>query len=779
MAHKSESDLIARYHGIARYFAEHRQVALILLIGVFLWGWYGYQQMPKRKDPEIPMRVAVATTKWPGASARQVEQLVTRPIEQMIAQNAYIRPPSASNFGIRSISLPGLSLVYVQLTDTVEDPKKQFSDIQLKLNSLNGSLPQGAGPIQFNSDFGDTAALMLTIASPPASPVEIALRAQSIRAAIERVRASERRNAPQHRVSIVYAFPQSVSSDYVRGSFETLVHVAVQRGTLADPHFFRGGGFVGVDVSSRLSDDELRAAANRLVQQKLHRSELHPDAWPPVFIRDPQQIKARLAAVAGDKYSYDQLDDFTDLIARTIQQAPEVAKVDRRGVLPEKIYLDYSQERLAQYGFKPADLKNILGARNITLPGGALEVGPQNTIIDPSGQFKDPKQIGNVIIGTASSADHIAVYLRDLVDISSGYQSPATYLNFLTWKDKQGEWHRSRAITLAVQMKSGQQIQDFGKSVDARLAGVRPYLPDDLVIARTSDQPLQVKENIGLFMEALYEAIGLVVLVSLIGFWEWRSAVLMAISIPITLAMTFGLMYMLGIDIQQVSVATLIIALGLLVDDPVVAGDAIKRALAEGHPSTIASWLGPTKLAVAIFYSTVTNIVAYLPFLLLTGSTGEFLYSLPIVMTCALVASRLISMTFIPSLGFYLLKPVPEKSIEERRRSGFMGLYARTAKYSIEHRWKFFVGSLAFLALGVFFFAQLKLAFFPQDVQYFLPPTRPRSKWNRLSVSRRPNSGGNIPEKTESLPMCSNTSHLLWVVVALASGFLHRRNLSS
>ena len=98
---------------------------------------------------------------------------------------------------------------------------------------------------------------------------------------------------------------------------------------------------------------------------------------------------------------------------------------------------------------------------------------------------------------------------------------------------------------------------------------VKQYLPEDLIIARTSDQPLQVEENLSLFMDALYEAIVLVVLVSWLGFWEWRSALLMAISIPITLAMTFGVLYLLGIDIQQVSVATLIIALGLLVDDPV------------------------------------------------------------------------------------------------------------------------------------------------------------------------------------------------------------------
>jgi multidrug efflux pump subunit AcrB len=211
------------------------------------------------------------------------------------------------------------------------------------------------------------------------------------------------------------------------------------------------------------------------------------------------------------------------------------------------------------------------------------------------------------------------------------------------------------------------------------------------------------------------------VLVSWLGFWEWRSALLMAICMPITLAMTFGAMYLLGLDLQQVSVATLIIALGLLVDDPVLAGDAIKRTLAEGHPNVVAAWLGPTKLATAIMYATITNIVAYLPFLMVTGSTGDFLHSLPIVMTCALVASRIVSMTFLPFLAYYLLRreKKPEKSLEEMRSAGFYGWYTRVARYSIEHRWKFFIGSLAFLVLGFFVFTRLNTAFFPEDVQYW------------------------------------------------------------
>ena len=210
--HKSDAEIIATTHNVARFFTEHRQVAMILLLATFLWGWYGYQHMPKRKDPDIPVRVAAAQCQWPGATAEQVEQLVTRPMEQAAAQNSTIRPSSPSNFGIRSLSFPGLSVVYIQLDDSVKDKQKQFSDINLKLNQLNNQLPRGAGPIQFNSNFGDTAALMLTVASPMVTPTEVALRAIAIRKAIEETRAHLAKNAPQPRVSVIYAFPLSVAA---------------------------------------------------------------------------------------------------------------------------------------------------------------------------------------------------------------------------------------------------------------------------------------------------------------------------------------------------------------------------------------------------------------------------------------------------------------------------------------------------------------------------------------------------------------------------------------
>lgn len=714
----------------ARFFVETRHVSWVLLIGTCLWGIYGYLSMPQRKDPDIPVRVAVALTPWPGSSAEKIENLVTKKVESKMAENAMVTE-------IKSISRTSLSVVYVELDERITETGKEFDDIKLKLDSIN-DLPDGAGPINFIKDFGDTAALMLTVASPKASDVEIALRSRAVQNAIEETRAGAPAPDDAPRFTFVVNFPQSINPTLARRGLDQFARYTREAGYAGDIRLLEGAGFVGLDGSSAASDEELQGYMRQFLEEHTQASELDPDVWEPIVIRDPRETEAKMASAAGDKYSYREMDDFTNAIEKTIKTVPIVSKVTRSGILNEKVYLEYSQERLASYGAPGASLRDILGARNITAPGGQLEAEGKNLTIDPSGEFKSEREIGDVVVTT--SAGGAPVYLRDLATTVRSYDSPARYLNFFSWKDGQGNWHRTRAITLSIQMRAGEKIGEFGEAVDAALADLKTRLPEDLVMARTSDQPLQVSENVRLFMNSLYEAIGLVVIVSLIGFWEWRSALLMAFSIPLTLAMTFGMMSVLGIDLQQVSIATLIIALGLLVDDPVVAGDAIKRDLAAGSPRLVAAWLGPTKLATAILYATITNIVAYLPFLLLSGDTGKFLYSLPVVLACSLVSSRIVSMTFIPLLGYYLLRPKAETPIEERRERGFAARYYRIGRWAIEHRWRVLAGSAAFLALGALLFSQLKQQFFPKDLSYlsyvdvWLPEDAPLSETDRAAA---------------------------------------------
>src|SRR6266849_8965922 len=232
MAYKSDKDRIEKTHNLPRFFVAHPQVSWVLLVGVLIWGWFGYESMPQRKDPNIPVRVAVASCSWPGATAQQVEQLITRPIEDTVAQNKWIHAGTSADFGVRSISLPGYAYVYIQLVDNVDDLKRQFSDINLKLDALNGQLPQGAGPISFQSDFGDTAALMLTIASPKADHVEINIRAQAIQSAIQAVRAQRQYAAYDVPLAIVYSFPRSIAPETMLDAVQLFEQQAEQEGIL-------------------------------------------------------------------------------------------------------------------------------------------------------------------------------------------------------------------------------------------------------------------------------------------------------------------------------------------------------------------------------------------------------------------------------------------------------------------------------------------------------------------------------------------------------------------
>jgi multidrug efflux pump subunit AcrB len=730
MAHKTDQELIAETHDAARFCVENRQIAWVLLIATILWGIYGYRSMPQRKDPDIPVRQALAIVPWPGADAVKVEQLVTRRIEEAVAQNAQVNK-------IESVSRANVSNVYMSLDEYGNaDTDKAFDDINQKLQNVF-DLPQGAGPIQFVKDFGDTAALMLTIASPQVSAQEVAVRAQIVRQALAQARQASRAPNSPEQFSIVIVYPPTVSTTLVAKPFRMLASYFTAQGIARRLHVLASPGFVAMDGLSSRTDAQLLEAARHYLQDTLRLTSLHPDAWSPVVIRDLDTTQAQLAAVAGDKYTYRELDDFTDRVEKAVKTVEEVSKVSRAGVLSENVFLYYSQERLAAYGLQPSQLNSILSTRNITTPGGQLDIQRRTLSLDPSGEFKSQNDLNNVSIAAAPNG--APVYLRDLVDIARSYHDPATYLNYYYTREKDGQWRRARAITLAIQMRPGKKISDFSKGVDVALDSIRKELPSDLIFARTSDQPLQVEENVHLFMDSLLEAIILVIVVAWIGFWEWRSALLMALCIPITLAMTFGFMSLLGVDIQQVSVASLIIALGLLVDDPVVAGDAVKRELAAGQTPLNAAWLGPAKLATAILFATITNIVAYLPFLLLKGDTGRFIYSLPVVLTCSLVSSRIMSMTFLPLLAYYILRPVHEEPLEARKHRGFPAFYYRIGKWCIEHRRIAFPASVLFLVLGGVTFLHLKQAFFPTDLQYlstvdiFLPEDTPLRTTDRTA----------------------------------------------
>jgi multidrug efflux pump subunit AcrB len=690
------SETKAPRRNIAQYFVESRQVAWVLLVVTLVVGIFAYTRMPKRKDPFLKVRAAVAVCPWPGASPEKVEQMLTRKVEEAMAQNPDVEK-------IESSSRTGVSIVTVTLRDEVATDQiaKVFDDIDLKLRSLK-DLPAGASPIDFQKDFGDTAALMLTVASPKVRQIELSLRATAIRKALT----AERSSMPGDRYALVLSFPGSLNAEPLRRTGTLFTRFALASGAVHQARLVEGPAFIAVDGYVDGGAEVWPALLARFLKEE-QSARFHPDIWRPMVVGHLDALDKELEASAGEAYSARELDDVTQTIATRLRAVPTVAKVTRSGVLGERIYLDYSQERFAALEVGQQTLRDAITARNVSTPSGAVEADGRSVTIQSSGEYATERDVGDTLITT--TANGAPVYVRDVVDVIRDYEPPL-YQNYYTGRDASGQWIRTRAVTLAIQMKSGEQIARFSDDVDASLATIRQTLPEDLIFARTSDQPKQVEEKVGLFMRTLYEAIAIIILVALVGFGEWRSALLLGLAIPLTLAMTFLFMWILRIDLQQISIAALILALGLLVDDPVVAGDAIKHELDTGQPRIVAAWLGPTKLGRAILYATITNIVAYLPFLLLTGDVGNFMYSLPIVLACSLVASRIVSMTFIPLLGYTLLRPRKKKAT-----SRFMTHYQHLVVWSLEHRKLVLLLSTVVLFAGGFAARGLKSSFFPKD----------------------------------------------------------------
>ena len=693
-------------HNTARFFVENPHIAWMLLAAVMLWGVFGYLEMPQRKDPDIPIRVAAVTCSWPGMPADKIEDLITRKLEDKIAENNRVNR-------IESTTRTGLAVVIIKLDDDVRNVSDVFDDINLKLMAVKG-LPAGASPINFIKDFGDTATLMLTVASPPEDALAVSLRARQAEAGIRELRSGKTGG----RVSLVMVYPESIPEKIIRRKVNLFSTYLANRNLAEDCHSRIMAGMAILDMQTGLTDARIETAIDRFIEKSQKASEFNPDVWRPALVREPSGTVDALSRVAGSKFSYRNLEAWTDEIMRTFQALPEVSRVNRWGVLGEAVYLEFSQERLAAYGMGPSRFRDVLAARNIRQSGGIMESGGKSILVDPSGEITHAADLGNVAMGSAPNGS--IAYLRDMVDIEPGYEMPPLKRNFLMERDGKGQWRRMPAITLAVTMKNGEHIARFSREVDSTLANMKKRLPADLVIERTSDQPGQVAEKVNLFMDSLYEAVLLVILVAFIGFREWRSALLMALSIPLTLAMTFGMMQVLGIDIQQISLSSLILSLGLLVDDPVVANDAIKLELRSGKPPDVAAWVGPTRLAKPIVYATLTNIVAYLPYLMLRGDKRWFLFSMPVVIACSLIASRIVSMTFIPLIARYLLRPGRNvgRSMEELRSRGFAGFYYRLGLRLIDNRWKVLAASLVIVMLAFVLKSQLKDQFFPYDLSH-------------------------------------------------------------
>ena len=351
-----------------------------------------------------------------------------------------------------------------------------------------------------------------------------------------------------------------------------------------------------------------------------------------------------IITIAGDGFSYAELKEVADEVRDELLRIDEVAKVDIYGAQEERIFVDYDSARLAELGLSPLQLRQILEGANIIIPGGDVSTGVERIVLEPTGNFESIEDLRQTVV-TLPGRQAI-VYLGDLADIYRGYIDPPS-----------NTMHTSgqAALGLAISMREGGNIVTLGDGVSrelARLQGVYPLGVDFDVVAF---QPDVVDRKVDEFVVNLLQAV-VIVLVVMLAFLGIRTGLVVSSLVPMAMIMAILVMSALGIGLDQMSLASLIIALGMLVDNAIVMSESIMVEISEGKRPVQAAIDSARELRFPLLISSLTTSAAFLPIYLSESSTGEYTAPLFKVVTITLLSSWLLAITMTPLLCVWFLK---------------------------------------------------------------------------------------------------------------------------
>ncbi len=420
------------------------------------------------------------------------------------------------------------------------------------------------------------------------------------------------------------------------------------------------------------------------------------------------------------KYTMREMDDMLKELEDVIQEIPMVGKISKHGIQKEVIYVEADAQDWGQLAISAKNLIALIQKHNSIAPGGNISSSDLNYTIKPSGEFLHHEHIKSVVIG---SKDGAPIHLGDLnLHVDRRYAEPKDqYCRFvspgLTLESKKCD-----CLILSFAMRSGYNVVELGKVVRSRLQEISHTLfPPDIRIEVVNDIPSQVSSSIYNFLNNLWQAIVLVIGVALVIIGV-RVSIIMATAIPLSIITAIACMSLFDVVLEQCSIASLIIALGMLVDNAVIVSDNVLRLMEKGIPKKEACWRGAQELFVPVLTSTLTTVAAFLPMLLIPDDTGEYIRSLPIMVTCTLMISLLVAMTVTPVMCFLLLKEKKGEPDSDRKQTkiittGVLGKYATILQWSLSHK------SYVFCISGILLIASLCLipligtAFFPKDLR--------------------------------------------------------------
>jgi multidrug efflux pump subunit AcrB/outer membrane protein TolC len=399
---------------------------------------------------------------------------------------------------------------------------------------------------------------------------------------------------------------------------------------------------VNVELDKSIGNTDEFWSKLRLDMAQLKGTELPSGVLGPMVDSDFGDTVAALIAVHGGNYGPRELKGYAQTVETALRTIPTVSKIKRIGDQKEEIDIGASSERLAQYGVNPMKVMAALQGRNTPQYAGRVPAGQSKVPINSGGRFQTEDQIRQVMVDVSPNGQ--PVYIGDLATVDRVYKDPTEYAR------TGGE----QTILLAVEMREGNNIVDFGNTLHKTLKSVQAILPPDVKLDLVADQPKVVSERINDFFREFGIAIVAVILVTML-LLPLRVALVSAIAIPVSVAMTFGMLNACGIELQQVSISTLIVVLGIVVDNAIVIVDNYVELLDRRIPIDEAAEKCATGMAVPVLTATLAIIVAFIPLTLITGPVGEFIRSLPIAVAISLGTSFLVAMLLTPLMARFFI----------------------------------------------------------------------------------------------------------------------------
>ena len=432
------------------------------------------------------------------------------------------------------------------------------------------------------------------------------------------------------------------------------------------------------------------------------RGEMPDGVQGPVVNDEFGDVFPVVIALTGDGFSNRELKDIADDTREALLALDDVAKVTLSGTQEERIFIDISHARLAELGFTPSQLADMLRGQNVLQPGGNALLGTERVTIEASGEFKSLEQIKQVSLRLPGRAE--SIYLRDIAEIRRDFVDPPSTLT---------RFNAEKCIMLSVSMVAGRKVTDMGEAVRAEIDRLQAGQPVGVDYHVFLYQPKYVERAIDEFMGNLEESF-IYVFVVMLAFAGIRMGLIAGSLVPMAMLMCILLMPAFDIKLQSVSIASLIIALGMLVDNGIVSSENILVRLCAGQDRMQACKEAVKELWLPLLTASLTTIAAFLPIAIAKSDVGEYCISLFQVITLTLLCSWVLALTMIPMLCYFFLKP---QKREQKFDNFFYRGYRAFLVGSLKHPFLFLAAVAALFCASLWGFKFIPSIFFPPNAR--------------------------------------------------------------